>query len=141
MKAQIIEKNGHPEFAVISYEDYEHFLEPLEDETDARAVAEFHETTVPAGSFWCLTRLCAVSLLEISSIKLWRVHRALTQQELAKQVGISKPDICLKSKLVSARVQLRPFLQYPFTCRSTGCLNWTDSETGPPNLRFGYATR
>ena len=42
MKAQIIEKDGRPEFAVIPYADYERFLELIEDEADARAVAEFH---------------------------------------------------------------------------------------------------
>jgi len=42
MKVQIIEKDGRPEFAVISYADYEHFLELIEDEANARAVAEFH---------------------------------------------------------------------------------------------------
>jgi hypothetical protein len=39
MKAQIIEKDGFPEFAVITYADYEHFLELIEDEADARTVA------------------------------------------------------------------------------------------------------
>lgn len=42
MKAQIIEKDGRPEFAVIPYADYEHFLELIEDKADAFAVAEFH---------------------------------------------------------------------------------------------------
>ena len=36
MNATIIEKDGKPEFAVISYADYRHFLELLEDEADAQ---------------------------------------------------------------------------------------------------------
>lgn len=91
MKAQIIEKNGHPEFAVISYEDYQHFLELLEDETDARAVAEFHETYSAGREFLVPDEIVRRELAGESPIKLWRVHRGLTQQELAKQVGISKP--------------------------------------------------
>ena len=51
MKAQIIEKDGHPEFAVIPYADYQHFLELLEDEVDARTVAEFHESYAAGREF------------------------------------------------------------------------------------------
>ncbi|GAM11037.1 hypothetical protein OR1_03345 [Geobacter sp. OR-1] len=51
MKAQIIEKEGRPEFAVISYTDYEHFLELLEDEADTKAVAEFHEAYTAGREF------------------------------------------------------------------------------------------
>jgi hypothetical protein len=38
------EKDGRPEFAVIPYAEYERFLELIEDEADARALAEFHTT-------------------------------------------------------------------------------------------------
>lgn len=91
MKAQIIEKNGHPEFAVISYEDYQHFLELLEDEADARAVAEFHESYTAGREFLVPDEIVRRELAGESPIKLWREHRGLTQQELAKRAGISKP--------------------------------------------------
>ncbi len=91
MKAQIIEKNGRPEFAVISYEDYQHFLELLEDETDARVVAEFHEAYNAGREFLIPDEIMRRELAGESTIKLWREHRGLTQQELARKAGISKP--------------------------------------------------
>jgi len=90
MKAQIIEKDGKPEFAVIAYADYQHFLELLEDEADGRAVAEFqanyaagHEFTVPAD-------ILRAELEGQSPVKLWRRHRNLSQQALSRKAGISK---------------------------------------------------
>jgi DNA-binding XRE family transcriptional regulator len=91
MKAQIIEKNGRPEFAVISYEDYQHYLELLEDESDARAVAEFHEAYAAGREFLVPDDIVRRELAGESPIKLWREHRGMTQQELAARAGISKP--------------------------------------------------
>jgi len=91
MKAQIIDKNGHPEFAVIPYADYQHFLELLEDENDARGVAEFHEAYTGGREFLIPDDIVRRELSGESSVKLWREHRGLTQQELAKSAGISKP--------------------------------------------------
>jgi DNA-binding XRE family transcriptional regulator len=91
MKAHIIEKDGRPEFAVIPYEDYRHFLELLEDEADARIVAEFHEAYTAGREFLVPDEIVRRELAGESSIKLWREHRGLTQQELATWAGISKP--------------------------------------------------
>ena len=91
MKAQIIEKDGRPEFAVIPYEDYRHFLELLEDEADARVVAEFHEAYTAGREFLVPDEIVRRELAGESSIKLWREHRGLTQQDLATRAGISKP--------------------------------------------------
>jgi len=91
MKTQIIEKNGRPEFAVIPYEDYQHYLELLEDEADARVVAEFHEAYTAGREFLVPAEIVRRELAGESSIKLWREHRGLTQQELATRAGISKP--------------------------------------------------
>jgi DNA-binding XRE family transcriptional regulator len=91
MKAQIIEKNGHPEFAVIPYADYQHFLELLEDEADARVIAEFHEAYTAGREFMVPDEILRRELAGESPIKLWRERRGLTQQELAEKAGISKP--------------------------------------------------
>ena len=91
MKAQIIEKNGHPEFAVIPYADYQHFLELLEDEADARVIAEFHEAYTAGKEFMVPDEILRRELAGESPIKLWRERRGLTQQELAEKAGISKP--------------------------------------------------
>jgi DNA-binding XRE family transcriptional regulator len=91
MKAQIIEKNGNPEFAVIPYEDYQHFLQLLEDEADAGVVAEFHEAYTAGREFLVPDEIVRRELAGESPVKLWREHRGLTQQELANGAGISKP--------------------------------------------------
>lgn len=91
MKAQIIEKDGRPEFAVIPYVDYEHFLELIEDEADARAVTEFHADYAAGKAFLVPDDILRRELAGESPVKLWRTQRNLTQDELAGRVGISKP--------------------------------------------------
>lgn len=91
MKAQIIEKDGKPEFAVISYDDYRHFLELLEDEADSWVVAEFAESYRAGKEFMIPDAILSRELNGESAVKLWREERKLTQQELAEKAGISKP--------------------------------------------------
>lgn len=91
MKAQLIEKDGRPEFAVIPYADYRHFLELLEDEADARVVAEFHEAYTAGREFLVPDEIVRRELAGESPVKLWREQRGLTQEGLAKLAGISKP--------------------------------------------------
>jgi DNA-binding XRE family transcriptional regulator len=91
MKAQIIEKDGLPEFAVIPYADYEHFLELIDAEADARTVAEFHADFTAGKAFLVPDVIMRRELAGESPVKLWRIQRNLTQQELAGRAGISKP--------------------------------------------------
>lgn len=91
MKAEIIKKDGRPEFAIISYEDYQHFLDLLEEESDAQVVAEFHEAYAAGKEFMIPEEIMRRELSGESPVKLWREQRGLTQQELAARVGISKP--------------------------------------------------
>jgi DNA-binding XRE family transcriptional regulator len=91
MKAQIIEKNGKPEYAVIPYADYLRMLEALEDKADAAVVAEFHEAYRAGREFLVPAGILRRELEGESSVKLWREHRGLTQQELADRAAISKP--------------------------------------------------
>jgi DNA-binding XRE family transcriptional regulator len=91
MKAQIIEKNGKPEYAVIPYADYLRLLEAFEDKADAAVVAEFHEAYRAGREFLVPAEILRRELAGESPIRLWRDHRGLTQQELADRAGISKP--------------------------------------------------
>lgn len=91
MKAQIIEKNGKPEYAVIPYADYLRLLEAIEDKADAAAVAEFQEAYEAGREFLVPAEILRRELAGESPVKLWRDYRGLTQQELADQAGISKP--------------------------------------------------
>ena len=91
MKARIIHKAGRPEFAVIGYADYLRFLELVEDERDARVVAEFHEAYAAGSEFMIPDEIVRRELVGESPVKLWREHLGMTQQELAGRAGISKP--------------------------------------------------
>ncbi|ABA89027.1 antitoxin, XRE family [Syntrophotalea carbinolica DSM 2380] len=91
MKAQIIKKNGQPEYAVIPYADYLRLLEAFEDKADAAAVAEFQEAYRAGREFLVPAEILRRELEGDSPVKLWRDYRSLTQQELADRAGISKP--------------------------------------------------
>ena len=66
-------------------------MELLEDETDARAIAEFHETYTAGREFLIPDEIVRRELEGDSPIKLWREHRGLTRMELGRLAGISKP--------------------------------------------------
>lgn len=91
MKAQIIERDGKPEYAVIPYADYLRMLEILEDKADERVVAEFQEAYSAGREFLIPAEILRRELDGESPIKVWREYRGLTQQELADKAGISKP--------------------------------------------------
>ena len=89
MKAQIIEKNGKPEWAVIPFSEYQRLYAALEDAEDVRdienhlcAISEGTEITVPGEITFAI-------LDGISPIRAWREHKQIKMNELAKQVGIS----------------------------------------------------
>jgi DNA-binding XRE family transcriptional regulator len=91
VKAQIIEKNGKPEYAVIPYADYLRLLEALEDKADAAVVAAFHDAYRAGREFLIPAEILRRELEGESPIRLWRDHRGLSQLELANRAGISKP--------------------------------------------------
>jgi DNA-binding XRE family transcriptional regulator len=91
VKAQINEKNGKPEYAVIPYADYLRLLEALEDKADAAVVAEFHDAYRAGREFLIPAEILRRELEGESPIRLWRDHRGLSQLELANRAGISKP--------------------------------------------------
>ena len=89
MRAQIIEKDGVPEFAVLPYADYERLLAIAEGKMDAADVLAYRE----AGEDSFPESLVDALVNGDHPIKVYRNYRHLTQQELADRVGKSKPYI------------------------------------------------
>jgi DNA-binding XRE family transcriptional regulator len=87
--AQIIEKNGKPEWAVIPYSEYQKFYEKLEDAEDIKDI-EKHLHAIQQGTEILIPGEITFAILDgISPIRAWREHKQIKMNELAKQVGIS----------------------------------------------------
>jgi DNA-binding XRE family transcriptional regulator len=94
MRVQIIERDGHPEWAVIRYEDYLALLEKAELMEDiaafdsAMAAVESGEETIPL-------KVVDSLLADESPIRVWREYRNLTQVQLAEQAGVKQSYIAM----------------------------------------------
>ena len=89
MSAQIIEKYGVPEFAVMPYAEYERLLAIAEDKIDAADVLAYRE--VGEDSF--AEPVVDALVNGDHPIKVYRNYRQLSQRGLADQIGKSKPYI------------------------------------------------
>lgn len=89
MSAQIIEKDGVPEFAVLPYAEYERLLAIAEDKMDAADVLAYREAREESFPESLVDALVNGD----HPIKVYRNYRQLTQQELADRIGKSKPYI------------------------------------------------
>lgn len=100
MNAQIIEKDGRPEWVVIPYEEYARMLEDLEMQEDLR---DFRERTARVASGEDETYPAEVALALArghDAIRSLREYRGMTQPQLASKAGISAPYL---SQLESGR--------------------------------------
>lgn len=95
MSAQIIEREGRPEYAVIPYEEYQDLLRKAEELDDVttfdratRELAEGRDETVPGD---VVDRLLAGE----NPVKVWREHRGLTQAALAGQAEVSQSYVAM----------------------------------------------
>jgi transcriptional regulator with XRE-family HTH domain len=89
MNVQIIEKNGHPEWAIIPYKEFKVIQEAIEDAEDVRdievnlkAILENNEIVIPGEITFAI-------LDGINPIRVWREYKKTKLNELAKKVGIS----------------------------------------------------
>ncbi len=85
MNVQIIRRKGKPEWAVIPYKEYERLrgaAELAEDAELARRALERDEERIPIE---VVERLIEGE----NPVRVWRKYRGLTQQGLAKKVGVS----------------------------------------------------
>ncbi len=86
MNIQIIQKEGKPEWAVIPYDLYLQLLA----ETDLAEDLELLEEAVAAEATESIPAEVVHRIIEGDNlIQVWRKYRGLTQQELARQAGIS----------------------------------------------------
>ena len=90
MSVQVIEKDGKPEWVVIPYEEYERLVEEAEMLQDVRAYDEAKKA-IAVGEELIPSEVTYAILDGINPVRVWREHRGLTQQQLAKAVGISVP--------------------------------------------------
>jgi len=89
MNAQIIEKNGKPEWAIIPYGEFIKIQELLEDaedikdiEVNLKAIEENREIVVPGEVTFAIVE-------GTHPIRAWREYKNMRINELAKRVGIS----------------------------------------------------
>jgi DNA-binding XRE family transcriptional regulator len=93
MSAQIIERGGEPEYAVLPYAEYLRLVEDAEMLSDIRsydhakaALARGDDELAPAE---VVNRL----LDDDNPVRVWREYRGLTQAQLAKAAGITVSTI------------------------------------------------
>ncbi len=85
---QIIMQNGQPAFAVIPYEDYLELLRKSDKVYFPHEVVQAH------------------AIEEKSLVRAWREYKGLSQEEMAKRIGISQPAYAQMEK-PSARLRLK----------------------------------
>jgi len=90
MNVQIIKRDGTPEWAVIPYVDYLRLLEKAEILQDVRDY-DLAIDAITSGEELIPSKVMYAVLDGENPIRVWREYRCLTQQQLAKMAGISKP--------------------------------------------------
>ena len=100
MSVQILEANGKPAFAVLSYAEYKALRELADDADDAAALLRFAKRyskgdveTVPIA---VVDRLLAGE----NPLRVWREYRGMTAAKIAAAVGITPAHV---SKLESGK--------------------------------------
>ncbi len=93
VRIQIIEKDGHEEYAVVPVDEWRRVCALAEDAEDIRA-ADQAERELAAGYDEAVPMEIVAKLLEARHpLSVWRRYRNLTQQELADAAGIGKSYI------------------------------------------------
>jgi len=94
MSAQIIEREGKPEYAVLPYDEYLKLIELVEDVRDladakkaTRELANGEDEAIPVE---VVNRLVAG---HDHPLKIWREYRQLTQEVLGTTAGVGKSYI------------------------------------------------
>jgi len=88
---QFIERNGQREYAVLPIKLYNLLSAFIEDAED---VALFDAACAADDGFRVPANVVNAIMDGIHPVKAWREYRALTQEALATQAGISKAYLC-----------------------------------------------
>lgn len=95
MSAQIIEREGRPEYAVVPYDEYRELLHKAEELDDViafdRATRELEEGRDELIPGEVVDRLLAGE----PPLKVWREHRRLSQSALADRAGVSQSYVAM----------------------------------------------
>ncbi len=85
MRAQLLKKDGKPEFAVLPITEYRDLIKRLEDLEDSRDIREYRAN--PGESF----PAAVVNQLmdDISPLKVFREYRGMTLESLGTICGVS----------------------------------------------------
>jgi DNA-binding XRE family transcriptional regulator len=90
MSAQVIKKDGRPEWAVVPYDEYlrlkeeAEMLQDIAEYDSAKEAIEGGEELIPGEITFAI-------LDGQNPVRVWRKHRGMTQEALAQAAGISKP--------------------------------------------------
>ena len=89
MKAQLLKKDGKPEFAVLPIAEYRRLLQRLEELEEIKDFRDYKRS--PAESFPAavVNRLLDREI----PVKVWREYRGLTQGQLAERTGVTVAHI------------------------------------------------
>ena len=90
MSAQVIKKDGRPEWAVVPYDEYLRLKEEAEMLQD---IAEYDSAkeAIRNGEELIPGEVTFAILDGENPVRVWRKHRGMTQEALAQEAGISKP--------------------------------------------------
>jgi DNA-binding XRE family transcriptional regulator len=94
MSIQIIRRDGKPEYAVLSWADYQTLIEASEDAADSVLLDVFKEKLASGEEETVPSAVVDALLSGTGPVRVWREYRGLTQDALATQAGISKACLC-----------------------------------------------
>jgi DNA-binding XRE family transcriptional regulator len=91
MKAQLLKKDGKPEFAVLPIAEYRSLMQRLEELEDIRDFRDYKRSQMESFPAEVVNRLIDGE----NPVRVWREHRGLTQSQLAVKTGVTIAHISL----------------------------------------------
>lgn len=92
MNVQLIEKDGHPVFAVIPFGDYKAMISELEDSRELEE-ANRVSAAIDAGEETFPLEFVEKLVNTASRLREWRKYRGMTQVQLAEKTSLSQGAI------------------------------------------------